>query len=87
MNCTKSIIPGGGVCRTIDSIVCEPEDTLQDKQLPITCPLCGKKHEFPLESLKEGATLQCPRCQVKLSLHGHMWQEIQSAIAMLEQKN
>lgn len=60
---------------------------MQDKHLPITCPLCGKKHEFPLESLKEGATLQCPRCQVKLSLHGHMWQEIQSAIAMLEQKN
>jgi hypothetical protein len=87
MNFTKSIIRGGGVCRTIDSIVCEPEDTLQDKQLPITCPLCGKRHEFPLENLKEGATLQCPRCQVKLSLHGHMWQEIQSAIAMLEQKN
>jgi hypothetical protein len=87
MSFTKSIIPGGGVCRAIDSIVCEPEDTLQDTQLPITCPLCGEKHEFPLENLKEGAMLQCPRCQVKLSLHGHMWQEIQSAVAVLEQKN
>jgi uncharacterized Zn finger protein len=60
---------------------------LQDKQLPITCPICGKKHEFPLEILKEGATLQCPRCKVQLTLHGHRWEEIQSDIARLEQKN
>jgi len=57
---------------------------LQDKKLPITCPLCGRKNEFPLESLKEGAPLQCPQCQVKLTIHGHMWEEIQNEIAKIE---
>jgi DNA-directed RNA polymerase subunit RPC12/RpoP len=59
---------------------------LLDKKLPITCPLCGRKSEFALEDLKEGAPLQCPKCQVKLNLHGHMWEEIQSDIAKMRQE-
>jgi DNA-directed RNA polymerase subunit RPC12/RpoP len=59
---------------------------LQEKQLPITCPLCGKKNEFPLENLKEGATLQCPHCHVRLNLHGHMWEEIKSDISKMGQE-
>jgi DNA-directed RNA polymerase subunit RPC12/RpoP len=60
---------------------------LQDKKLPITCPICGKKNEFPLEILKEGAPFQCPRCQVKLTLQGHMWEEVQSGIAKMKQED
>jgi len=62
-----------------------PEDTLQEKQLPITCPLCGKKNRFPLAILKEWSTFQCPQCQVKLTIHGHMWEEIQNEIANMKQ--
>ena len=60
---------------------------MQDKQVPITCPLCGKKNEFPMESLTEGSPMQCPVCKVKLTIHGHMWEEIQGEIAKLKQKN
>ncbi len=60
---------------------------MQDKQVPITCPICGSKNEHPLESLAEGAPLQCPVCKVKLTIHGHMWQEIQSEIAKLKPEN
>jgi hypothetical protein len=58
-----------------------------DTQLPITCPLCGKKNEFPVDVLKEGYVWQCPHCDVKLTLHGHMLEEIRNDIARLEQKD
>jgi DNA-directed RNA polymerase subunit RPC12/RpoP len=58
-----------------------------DKLLPITCPLCGRKNEFPVEILTEGYVLQCPQCNVKLTLHGHMLEEIRNDIARLEQDN
>ncbi len=57
---------------------------MENKQLSITCPLCGRKNEFPLEALREGATWACPFCKVKLVLHGHMWEEIQAGIALLK---
>jgi len=63
-----------------------PEDTVQEKQVPITCPICGKKNTFPLEIMNEGSTFQCPHCQVKLTIHGHMWQEIQNEIAKMKQE-
>jgi hypothetical protein len=56
-------------------------------QLPITCPLCGKKNEFSLEGLFEGADFQCPFCKLKLKLHGHMWEDIQREMARLKQKD
>jgi hypothetical protein len=59
---------------------------VSQEQLPITCPLCGKKNEFPLEVLVEGSGFQCPFCKVKLNLHGHMWEDIQREIAKLKQK-
>jgi transcription elongation factor Elf1 len=37
------------------------------KQLPITCPICGKKKEYPVEALVEGAHLECPFCGLKLT--------------------
>jgi hypothetical protein len=60
---------------------------LLDKTLPITCPLCGKKNQFPVANLKEGAPLQCPNCQVKLTIHGHMWEEIKRDIDKMEQEH
>jgi len=51
------------------------------EQLPITCPLCGKKNEFPVDTLTEGSVFQCPFCKLTLTLHGHMWEEIRTEIA------
>jgi transcription elongation factor Elf1 len=45
-------------------------------KLPFTCPICGRKTEHPLDALSEGAELTCPFCKLKLTLHGHMWQEV-----------
>ena len=60
---------------------------MEQRQLPITCPVCGRKNNFPLEVLVEGAVLSCPVCKVKLSLHGHMLEEIQSDIEKSKKQN
>ena len=54
---------------------------MEQNQLPITCPICGRKNNFPREILIEGYELVCPVCKVKLKLHGHMWEDIQSDLA------
>jgi DNA-directed RNA polymerase subunit RPC12/RpoP len=59
---------------------------MHKKQLPITCPLCGRKNEFALETLIKGSTLRCPFCKLKLTLHGHMWEDIQNEIAKLKKQ-
>jgi hypothetical protein len=66
--------------------ISKEENRLGSNKLPITCPLCGRKSEHPLESLVEGAPLICPYCKIKLMLHGHMWEEIQMEIANLKAK-
>jgi hypothetical protein len=60
---------------------------MEERSLPVTCPLCGRRSEHPLEDLKEGADMGCTFCGVKLNLHGHMWREIQEQIAGLKQKD
>ena len=57
---------------------------MENSQLPITCPVCGRKNVFPVEILFEGATIVCPLCKLKLTLHGHMWEEIQTELAKLK---
>ena len=37
--------------------------------------------------MKEGSTFQCPQCKVKLTIHGHMWEEIQREIANAKQES
>lgn len=59
---------------------------MHNKQLSITCPLCGRRYERPVESLFEGMELICPHCKVKLNLHGHMWADIQNEIANLNEE-
>ncbi|MDR1728172.1 MAG: transposase [Acidobacteriota bacterium] len=56
---------------------------MPEKMLSITCPICGRKYEKPVGELAEGADLTCPRCGVKLNLHGHMWKDLQNEIAAL----
>jgi hypothetical protein len=53
--------------------------------LPVTCPLCGRKSDRPLDSLKQGAVFECTFCKVKLTLHGHMWKDIQAEIEKLNE--
>ena len=57
---------------------------MTEKNLSITCPLCGRKYEKPVSELFEGADMICPLCGVKLNLHGHMWQDIKNEIAALD---
>jgi len=59
---------------------------MQEKQLPVTCPLCGRKSHYPLEKLTEGSTLVCQFCNLKLTLHGHMMEDIRAEIAKLKQE-
>lgn len=54
--------------------------------LPFTCPICGRKTDYPVAALMEGATLTCTFCQLTLTLHGHMWAEVQQEIKRLAEK-
>ena len=55
----------------------------QKKTIPFTCPICGRRTDHPIDVLKEGAEIICPFCKLKLTLHGHMWQEVQQELAKL----
>jgi hypothetical protein len=57
---------------------------MSEKRLPFTCPLCGRRTEYPVAIMVEGAVITCPFCKVKLNLHGHMWEEIQAVLATLK---
>ncbi len=60
---------------------------MEKPSLAVTCPLCGRRSEHPLENLKEGADMVCSFCGVKLNLHGHMWEEIRKDIEALKKKD
>ena len=51
-----------------------------EKKLPFTCPVCGRKKDYLLKELVEGAVLTCPFCRLTLTLHGHMWEDVQKEI-------
>jgi DNA-directed RNA polymerase subunit RPC12/RpoP len=59
---------------------------MEEMRIPVTCPICGRKAEFPLSDLKEGSIYQCPHCSLKLTLHGHMLAEIQESIERMLQE-
>ena len=59
---------------------------MEKSKLPITCPVCGRKNDFPVEILFEGSTIVCPLCKLKLTLHGHMWEEIQTDLEALKKR-
>ena len=53
---------------------------MQKNELPVTCPLCGRKNNFRVEELTEGAIIVCSFCSVELTLHGHMWEDIKKEL-------
>jgi transcription elongation factor Elf1 len=55
-------------------------------KLPFSCPVCGRQKEYSLEELFEEAVLTCPFCKLTLTLHGHMWQDVQNEIQKLKEK-
>jgi hypothetical protein len=57
-----------------------------EKKLPFVCPVCGRKTDYPITEMKEGATLTCPFCKLILTLHGHMWEDVKREIRKLEGK-
>jgi hypothetical protein len=59
---------------------------MNEKNLLVTCPLCGRKNEYALEVLFEGSVIKCPFCQIQLTLHGHMWKDIQMDMIQLQKK-
>ena len=58
-----------------------------ENKLPFSCPVCGRKTEYLVTELIEGAVLTCPFCKLTLTLHGHMWQEGQKEIKKLGEKS
>lgn len=53
---------------------------MAEEKLPFTCPVCGRKTEYALTELVEGAVLTCPFCKLALTLQGPMWQDLQRKI-------
>jgi len=49
-------------------------------KLPFTCPVCGRKTEYPSGMLVERCSLTCPFCRLTLTLQGHMLEECQREI-------
>ncbi len=60
---------------------------MKEKKLPFTCPICGRKTDYPVGDMAEGATLTCPFCKLTLTLHGHMWEDVQREIGKVGEKN
>jgi hypothetical protein len=57
------------------------------ERLPFPCPVCGKKTEYSPGELAEGTILTCPFCGLTLTLHGHMWKDVQKEIERLKDKS
>ncbi len=58
-----------------------------ENKLPFSCPVCGRKKEYVITELVEGAVLTCPFCKLSITLHGHMWQDVQREIKKLGDKS
>jgi transcription elongation factor Elf1 len=54
--------------------------------LPFTCPICGRKKDYLLTELVEGAVLTCPFCKLILTLQGHMREDVQKEIRKLKKR-
>jgi transcription elongation factor Elf1 len=53
-------------------------------RFPFTCPVCGSKTDYPVTELVEGANLTCSFCKLRLTLHGHMLEDVQKEIKILK---
>lgn len=55
-----------------------------EKKLNFPCPICGREKDYLLTELSNGAILTCPFCKLTLTLHGHMWEDVQKEIQKLK---
>jgi transcription elongation factor Elf1 len=53
------------------------------EKIPFSCPVCGRKKDYMITELFEGAILTCPFCKLTLNLHGHMLEDVQKEIQKL----
>ena len=58
----------------------------EEKKVPFSCPVCGRKTDYPVQAMVEGAGLKCPFCGLALKLHGHMWQDVQKEMEKLKRQ-
>lgn len=59
---------------------------MKNATIPFPCPVCGRKTDYLLTELVEGAVLTCSFCKLRLTLHGHMLEDVQKEIKKLETK-
>ena len=58
-----------------------------EKKISFSCPVCGRKTDYPIAKLKKGAVLTCPFCKLTLTLHGHMLEEVRKEVRKLKEKS
>jgi transcription elongation factor Elf1 len=56
------------------------------QKLPFSCPVCGRKTDYIVTDLSEGAVLTCPFCKLSLTLQGHMWKDVQKEIQKIKKR-
>jgi len=59
---------------------------MKEEKLPFTCPLCGRKTDYPLAGLVDGASLACSFCKVRITLQGHMLEDVRKEIKKLKNR-
>ena len=59
----------------------------EEKKISFSCTVCGRKTDYPVQGMLEGAVLTCPFCRLTLKLHGHMWQDVQKEMEKLKRKD
>jgi len=57
---------------------------VKEVKFPFSCPICGRKTDYLLAELVEGAVLSCSFCKLSLTLHGHMLEDVQKEIKKLK---
>lgn len=57
---------------------------MKDATFPFSCPICGRKTDYRLAELVEGAVLTCSFCKLRLTLHGHMLEDVQKEIKKIK---
>lgn len=62
----------------------ENKFTVKEEKLPFACPICARQTDYPLAELVEGAIIICSFCKLKITLHGHMLEEVQREIKKLK---
>jgi len=57
---------------------------VKEVKFPFSCPICGRKTDYLLAELVEGAVLTCSFCKLSLTLHGHMLEDVRKEIKKLK---